>query len=304
MIFTCTFMPTVDYTAYLSNFERGELNRTNEVYYYPGGKGINVSRVVHRLGAETVACGFIGGFTGDYIEDFLQKEGIKTDFIRTTDITRINVKIKSTEETELNGPGPILNEKNFQRLLERISRLTEDDWLVIAGRIPASLPSSFVSELATLCEKNKVRLVVDTSGPALKQIMEITKPFLIKPNEQELGELVGKTIHSKQEAVGYAKKLVGEGIQHVVISMGKEGALYVSATETLAATAPKGKLVNSVGAGDSLVSGFIASYSIDGHAENAFRYGVASGSATAFQSDLCKKEDVESLLSQVIITKL
>ena len=287
-----------------SNFERGELNRTNEVYYYPGGKGINVSRVVHRLGADTVACGFIGGFTGDFIEDFLQKEDIKTDFIRTADITRINVKIKSTEETELNGPGPSLNENNVQGLLERIGRLTEDDWLVIAGRIPDSLPSSFLSELARLCGKNKVRLVVDTSGPALKQIMEVTKPFLIKPNEQELGELVGKTIHSKQEAVGYAKRLVSEGIQHVVISMGKEGALYVSAEETLAATAPKGKLVNSVGAGDSLVSGFIASYSIDGHAENAFEYGVASGSATAFQSDLCKKEDVESLLSQVIITKL
>lgn len=303
MIYTCTFMPSVDYTTYIPAFELGELNRSNEVYYYPGGKGINVSRVVKRLGVDTIAGGFIGGFTGDYIENFLRDEGVKTDFIRTPENTRINVKIKSTEETELNGPGPELNEQNIQSLIERIGRLSEEDWLIIAGRIPASLPSSFLLELAAYCEKNKVKLVVDTSGPALKQIMEIIKPFFIKPNVQELEELVGKTIHSKEEAIVYAKELIGDGIQHVVVSMGGEGALYVSAEETLFATVPKGKLVNSVGAGDSLVSGFIASYSQDGCAEKAFRYGVASGSATAFQSDLCKKEDVESLVSQVIISK-
>ncbi|WP_303968790.1 1-phosphofructokinase [Sporosarcina ureae] len=303
MIYTCTFMPSVDYTTYIPTFELGELNRSNDVYYYPGGKGINVSRVVKRLGVDTIAGGFIGGFTGDYIESFLRDEGVKTDFIRTPENTRINVKIKSTEETELNGPGPDLNEQNIQSLIERIGLLTEEDWLIIAGRIPTSLPSSFLTELATHCEQNKVKLVVDTSGPALKQIMEIIKPFFIKPNVQELEELVGKTIHSKEEAIVYAKELIGNGIQHVVVSMGGEGALYVSSEETLIATVPKGKLVNSVGAGDSLVSGFIASYSQDGCAEKAFRYGVASGSATAFQSDLCKKEDVESLVSQVIISK-
>lgn len=303
MIYTCTFMPSVDYTAYISDFERGQLNRSNEVYYYPGGKGINVSRVVHRLGADTIAGGFVGGFTGDYIENFLLEEGIETDFIQTTAITRINVKIKSTEETELNGPGPQLNEQESEQLLERINRLTEGDWLVIAGRIPASLPQSYLNEIAICCEKNKVKLIVDTSGPALKQIMEVTKPFLIKPNVQELGELVGTTIQSKQQAFVHAKALVKSGIQHVIVSMGKEGALYVSADQELAAVAPKGILVNSVGAGDSVVAGFIATFSATGDAEQAFRYGVASGSATAFQSDLCQKEDVESLVSQVIITK-
>ena len=303
MIYTCTFMPSIDYTAHVSEFSAGKLNRSDEVYYYPGGKGINVSRVVKRLGVDTMAGGFIGGFTGEYIENYLTEEGLKTDFIRTTEITRINVKIKSSRETELNGPGPDLQETDVNELLVKIGRLTENDWLVIAGRIPDSVPDSFLSELAMHCERNKVRLVVDTSGPALKQLMESIKPFFIKPNEQELGELVGQTIRTKQDAVMYAQEVVKEGISHVVVSMGAQGALYVSAEEILFAAAPKGDLVNSVGAGDSLVAGFIASYSIDQDAEKAFLYGVASGSATAFQSDLCKKEDVELLLRHVKITK-
>lgn len=303
MIYTCTFTPSVDYTTYLPEFQGGKLNRSDEVYYYPGGKGINVSRVLQRLGIENRALGFAGGFTGDYIEQFLHDEGIQTDFIPTSEITRINVKIKSNVETELNGPGPTITRVAGQQLLERVQEMKSDDWFVLAGRIPQSISINFLKELATTCQERGVRFVVDTSGSALKELVQIN-PFLIKPNVDELGELFDTKITNKSEAFHYAKKLVEQGVKHVVVSMGGDGALLATKELSIMAEAPKGIVVNTVGAGDSLVSGFIASYSIEENAIKAFCYGVATGSATAFQSDLCRKADVEALLDQVKITSL
>jgi 1-phosphofructokinase len=303
MIYTCTITPSLDYTTYLPELRLGELNRTSDVFYYPGGKGINVSRVLGRLGTKSIALGYIGGFTGQYITDFLKEEGILTDFIRTGDITRINVKVKAAEESELNGPGPSINELQQQELLEKVQAMTSGDWFVLAGSLTNTIPSSFFEELAAICEKNNIKFVLDTSGSALIDLIH-TKPFLVKPNIEELGELFNVEISTKEEAFHYAQKLVGKGIQHVVVSMGGEGALLVTKDLALLAEAPKGLVVNTVGAGDSLVAGFLASFTKNENATEAFRYGVASGSATAFSSDLCEKNDVDQLLKHITIRSL
>lgn len=298
MIYTCTITPSIDYTAYLSEFQTGALNRAESVYYYPGGKGINVSRVLKRLGINNIALGFAGGFTGDYITQFLTEEGIQTDFIETNQITRINVKIKSDAESELNGPGPHITERQQQELLTRIDHLSAGDWFVLAGSLSEMVPSSFYETIATTCREKGAAFVLDTSGPSLQALID-TKPFLIKPNEAELGELFHTTISSKKEAAYYAKKLVEKGIQHVIVSLGDNGAILVTDTQTIIAEAPKRKAVNTVGAGDSLVAGFIAAYVKNKTLVDAFRYGVASGSATAFLPDLCEAKDVESLIPKI-----
>jgi 1-phosphofructokinase len=300
MIYTCTITPSIDYTTYLSDFHTGALNRTNEVFYYPGGKGINVSRVLKRLNVDSIALGFVGGFTGTYIEQFLMKEGIDTDFIETDEITRINVKIKAQEETELNGPGPVINTQQQMILINKIRTLKKGDWFVLAGSLPESIPQTFFMEIASICNDQNVHFVLDTSGPPLKELV-LTQPFLIKPNEHELGELFDTIIANKHDACHFAKRLVNQGVQHVIVSMGEEGALLVTKDLVVSAEAPKGKIINTVGSGDSLISGFIASFTKNQDAEKAFRYGVASGSATAFRSDLCTKSDVEALEEQVIL---
>lgn len=300
MIYTCTITPSLDYTTYLPSFKTGELNRSEDVHYYPGGKGINVSRVLKRLDIDSVAIGFLGGFVGEYIKSFLHEEAIQIDFIETTEITRINVKIKADEESELNGPGPNITKVQQQLLVDKVQAMKKGDWFVLAGSLPESIPTSFFEGLAGICENNEVHFVLDTSGPALKKLIH-TKPFLMKPNDEELGELFDTTIKTKQEAFHYAKKLVALGVQHVVVSMGGEGALLVTKELALAAEAPKGQVVNTVGAGDSLVAGFLASYVQHEDATEAFRYGVASGSATAFRSDLCEKSGVLELIGEVKI---
>lgn len=298
MIFTCTITPSIDYTAYLPHFESGTLNRSDEVYYYPGGKGINVSRVLNRLGLQSRALGFAGGFTGRYIEQFLADEGIETDFIDTGAITRINVKIKTDKETELNGPGPEINAAQLQQLTDKISTMTQGDWFVLAGSLPDSIPMDFFKDLANTCNDQGIHFVLDTSGTALKQLVD-TKPFLIKPNEHELGDIFGVVIHTPADAFHYANQLVEQGIEHVVVSMGGAGAIYANKDHWYTAEAPTGKVVNTVGSGDSLVSGFIASYIEHQDPVRAFQYGVASGSATAFRTDLCEKQDVDQLLAEV-----
>lgn len=300
MIYTCTITPSLDYTTYLPEFKTGELNRSNDVRYYPGGKGINVSRVLKRLDVESVAIGYVGGFVGDYIKTFLHDEAIHTDFIETTETTRINVKIKAEEETELNGPGPTIIKAQQRVLLDKVQAMKEGDWFVLAGSLSESMPISFFEQLAKTCESNDIHFVLDTSGPALKKLIHM-KPFLMKPNAEELGELFDTQIKTKQEALYYARKLVALGVQHVVVSMGGEGALLVTEKLALAAEAPKGQVVNTVGAGDSLVAGFLASYVQNENATEAFRYGVASGSATAFRSDLCDRAGVLELIHEVKI---
>lgn len=301
MIYTCTITPSLDYTTYLPTFEIGQLNRTKDVYYYPGGKGINVSRVLKRLQVDSVAIGYAGGFVGQYIQTFLHDEDIETNFIDTGEITRINVKIKAEQETELNGPGPQITINEQKALFEKVQGMESGDWFVLAGSIPETVPITFFEQLANECLKKQVRFVLDTSGTALKKLIHM-KPFLVKPNGEELGELFNTVITTTEEAIYYAKKLIDLGVENVIVSMGGDGALLVTKTLVLTAKAPTGKVINTVGAGDSLVAGFIASYVAKADVIEAFRYGVASGSATAFRSDLCERAGVLTLVDQVQIS--
>ncbi|MFC3041656.1 1-phosphofructokinase [Virgibacillus xinjiangensis] len=300
MIYTCTFTPSIDYTTYLKDFEAGQLNRAETVYYYPGGKGINVSRVLTRLETGSIALGFAGGFTGEYLNHFLQGEGIRTDFIDTGEITRINVKIKAKNESELNGPGPHLDERHLKELLQKVDMMKENDWFVLAGSLPASIPAEFYEKLTEAIRKKGVHFVLDTSGTTLRSLLS-KKPFLIKPNIEELGELFHTKISNKEEAIHYAKKLVEDGTTYVMVSMGGEGAILVDRETTWTAASPEGTAVNTVGAGDSMVAGFLSSYQKNMDAEEAFRFAIACGSATAFQTDLCRKEDAEELLDRVSV---
>jgi len=301
MIYTCTLNPSVDYIVKVDDFRLGELNRAAQTAVFPGGKGINVSRVLKRLGMDSVALGFIGGFTGAFIEQALAQENIPCDFVKVPEATRINIKLKSGKETEINGQGPTIAPPFAAELMEKVQSLRQGDILVLAGSIPTSLPSDFYGKIVKAAKEANVKVVVDTSGPALKQLIE-SKPFLVKPNHQELGDLFDTILHSKADAIVYGRRLVELGVENVIVSLAGDGAFFFNKEVTLFAEAPKGVVRNSVGAGDSMVAGFLAAYMSGKSVEGAFAYSVATGSATAFSEDLCTKEKVEQLLQEVKVT--
>ncbi|WNB91663.1 1-phosphofructokinase [Bacillus sp. NEB1478] len=303
MIYTCTLNPSIDYVASVKNFKEGHLNRTETAHMYPGGKGINVSRVLNHLGTKSTALGFIGGFTGEFIRDFLKNEGIPNDFVQVNEPTRINVKLKSDTETEINGLGPAISSEQQQDLIGKIRSMSEGDILVLAGSIPPSISKNFYADLAEICLQQEVRVVLDTAGETLKNALPF-KPFLLKPNHHELGELFETTIDSIDDAVQYGSKLLGEGVQNVIVSMADQGAIFLNNEHVLFANVPAGTVKNSVGAGDSVVAGFLSQITQSNDILKAFQVGVASGSATAFSEDLCTKELVESLIEEIRITKL
>jgi 1-phosphofructokinase len=303
MIYTLTLNPSVDYIVKLESFQLGELNRTVNEANFPGGKGINVSTVLNQFGTKSKALGFIGGFTGAYIEQYLNNEKIDTDFVQVDEDTRINVKIKTGQESEINAIGPNISEQNFKRLKQKIHHLGADDLLVLAGSIPASLPKTTYEELVKICSESGADFVVDAEGDLLKKVLPY-RPFLIKPNHHELGELFDTTIASPAEVIPYGKRLVDMGAKNVIISLAGAGAVLINSGMTLFAEVPKGEVKNSVGAGDSMVAGFLAAYERTRIIEEAFRYSVASGSATAFSLGLCTKEKVEELLPQVHIKEI
>lgn len=302
MIYTLTLNPSLDYIVELDHATLGELNRTKNETKLPGGKGINVSQVLKRLDMDNKALGFLGGFTGNYIEEFLKTLNINTDFVRVNEDTRINVKLKSDTETEINAKGPVITKEIFEALKEKIRKLTSDDILVLAGSIPSTMPKSTYEELVTICSENGTKFVVDAEGDLLKKVLPL-KPFLIKPNHHELGDLFDTTITTCEEAIPYGKELIQEGAQHVIVSLAGDGAVLITKDVAYIATVPKGKVQSSVGAGDSMVAGFIATYEKTKSIEEAFRFSVAAGSATAFSIGLCTKEQVEELLSQVELEK-
>lgn len=300
MIYTCTLNPSVDYVMELANVEIGDLNRAKNTEIYPGGKGINVSRVLKRLGVSSTTLGFVGGFTGDFIIQSLKKEEISQDFITVKEPTRINVKLKSGAETEINGEGSSITQNDEIRLLEKIALLNANDYLILAGSVPPNCSKSLFQKIATEVNKTGAKLIIDTSGEALKEVIKC-KPFLIKPNQHELGELFQVEISSVKEAVIFGRKLIKEGPENVIVSLGEKGALLLTKEFTAFANVPKGQLKNSVGAGDSMVAGFTASFIQQKDILMAFRYGIAAGSATAFSSDLCDKESLEKLISEIHI---
>lgn len=302
MIYTVTLNPSIDYVVQAERFTLGTVNRAEKDMKFPGGKGINVSRVLHRLGIDNTALGFIGGFTGQFIEGVLKNEGVKTNFVHVDGDSRINVKIKGQEETELNGQGPVIMDEQLRQLMKKIEKMQAGDYLVLAGSIPASIPKTFYETIANFGAEHHINVIVDASGSALQHVIQ-NKPFLIKPNHHELGELFGEKLSTIEEIIPYGKKLIEQGVQNVIVSMAGDGALLFTNEGIYEATVPKGTVINSVGAGDSLVAGFVGIYEKTKDVEEAFRYGVATGSATAFSADLCTKDKVEGLLSQVMITK-
>jgi 1-phosphofructokinase len=303
MIYTVTLNPSVDYIVQLESFQLRELNRTISETKFPGGKGINVSIVLKHLGVTSKALGFNGGFTGEYIEEYLHNERIETDFVKVKEDTRINIKIKTGQETEINAKGPTITERDFQLLKEKITQLTTEDMLVLAGSIPSTLSKTTYEELVKVCKESDAEFVVDAEGELLKNVLPY-HPFLIKPNHHELGELFDTTISSCEEAIPYGKKLIEMGAKNIVVSLAEKGAVLITKDRSLIAEVPKGEVKNSVGAGDSMVAGFLAAYLQTSDLKKAFRYSVAAGSATAFSLGLCTKEKIEELLSQVHIQEV
>ncbi|SFC77748.1 fructose-1-phosphate kinase [Bacillus sp. OV322] len=302
MIYTVTLNPSIDYIVQVEHLKIGHLNRVNNDVRFPGGKGINVSRVLKRLNVNSMALGFIGGFTGEFISDFLRKEDVETDFTRVSGESRINIKLKTDTETEINGNGPEISSENYQDLLNKIKKLKENDILVLSGSIPKSMPAGFYEQVTEFCGNNNIKAVVDTSGSELLNAVK-HRPFLIKPNHHELGEIFSEEIDSFDKAAFYGKKLAQAGAQHVIVSMAGEGAVLCTDGKTYKANVPKGCVVNSTGAGDSVVAGFIGKYVTAGMLA-AFRYSLAAGSATAFSADLCRQGDIENLLGDIEIEEM
>ena len=299
MIYTVTFNPSLDYIVTVKNFQTGMVNRTVDEIIYPGGKGINVSMVLKNLGFENTALGFMAGFTGDEICRLLEEKGVKADFIHVEKgVSRINVKLRSNEESEINGMGPAIMQKDIKKLYEKLDQLQDGDVLVLAGSIPSVMPESMYMDIMKHLEKKKLNIAVDATKDLLVNVLPY-HPFLIKPNNHELGEIFGVTITDKDDVVKYAKKLKERGARNVLISMAGDGAVLVTEDgQEFRAEAPKGELKNSVGAGDSMVAGFLAGYLSTGSYADAFKMGVCTGSASAFSEELATKAEVQALLDK------
>ncbi len=297
MIYTVTFNPAIDYVMYLSAMNSGEVNRSEREELFFGGKGINVSTVLRNLGQDSVALGFIAGFTGKAIESGLNESGIKTDFIRLSQgCTRINVKLKGSVETDINGQGPSIDNEAVEKLFEKLDILRENDYLVLAGSIPSTMPSDIYERIMEYLSGRGVNIVVDATKDLLLNVLKY-KPFLVKPNNHELGEMFGVSLSGRDEIVEYAKRLRKMGARNVLVSMAGDGSVLISEDDEITHMGvPEGKVINSVGAGDSMVAGFVLGYIKSGSYKDAVRLGTACGSATAFSSGLAEKSTVEKLL--------
>ncbi|MDF2609555.1 MAG: fructose-phosphate kinase [Lachnospiraceae bacterium] len=300
MIYTVTFNPSLDYIVQVNEFKKGIVNRTESEEILPGGKGINVSFVLKNLGIKSIALGFVAGFTGKEIESSLKVHGCVTDFIRVEQgMSRINIKLKSDVETEINGQGPNISESDLEKMFKKLEELQDGDILVLAGSISNRLPQNIYEDILERLAHKNVRVVVDATKDLLMNVLKY-HPFLIKPNNHELGEMFGVTLSTKDEVIFYAKKLKEMGAVNVLISMAGEGAILVCEDgKVYDSPAPKGKVVNSVGAGDSMVAGFITGYLENGSYYEAFKMGLATGSASAFSPKLATKQEVLELLKTI-----
>ena len=297
MIYTVTCNPSLDYIIRVEHFSPGSVSRAQSEEVLYGGKGVNVSWVLKNLGIESVALGFVAGFTGSEIERGVKAYGCRTDFVHLENgFSRINVKLKSDQESEINGAGPEIPEQALQALFEKLDRLRDGDIVVLAGSIPGSLPADTYQTIQRRLAGRRIDTVVDATGELLLGALA-HRPFLIKPNNHELGELFGKTLRTPEEIAAHAKKLQEKGARTVLVSMAGDGALLAAEDgQTLYSLPPKGRVVNSTGAGDSMVAGFLAGYLETRDFRQAFRMGLAAGSASAFSERLATKEEVLQLL--------
>ncbi len=293
MIYTLTLNPSIDYIVGVENIEYGKVNRSCYEKLLPGGKGINVSIVLKNLGICSCALGFVGGFTGEYIKNNLEDFGVETDFVwLEKGLSRINTKIKADVETEINGQGPEISDNEKALLFEKLKSLKKGDVLVLAGSVPKGLGKEFYSEIMRKINTDEIRVVVDSEGELLRNTLK-HRPFLIKPNNFELEGFFGVKINSLEDTVEYAKKLQNEGAKNVFVSMGGDGGIFVCEDgQVFYSQAPKGKVINTTGAGDSAVAGFIFEYEKSENFKDAFIMGISAGSASAFSENLAKNDEI------------
>ena len=300
MVYTVTFNPSLDYIVSVEGFQLGKTNRTAKEQMLPGGKGINVSTVLKNLGIPNIALGFSAGFTGEEIKRRVEEMGLASDFINLQNgYSRINVKMKDFDGTEINGQGPDISPAETEKLLEKLDGLKEGDVLVLAGSIPRTMPDSIYSDILRRLDGKGILTVVDATGELLLHVLEYS-PFLIKPNNHELGEIFQEKLETREDVVPYARKLQEKGARNVLVSMAGQGAVLLDEMgQVHMLPVPKGKLVNAVGAGDSMVAGFLAGWLTKKDYEYAFRMGISAGSASAFSENLATKKEIEEVYRQV-----
>lgn len=303
MIYTLTLNPSIDYVLKIDKFEDGQTLRSNTEEKYPGGKGIMVSKLLKNLGEKSVNIGFLGGFTGDFIRKKLNDLGIEEDFTRIEDDSRINVKLKYETETEINAQGPQITEEEIEEFLNYLDQLQEDDFVIISGSIPKSLGDDFYRVIVNLLEMNNVRFALDTSGKKLFKLSSY-KPFLVKPNKDELSEIFEDKIDSDEKIVKYARKLIDQGAENVIVSLGKDGSMFIDSNVVYKAKPIEGKLINSVGSGDSMVAGYIYGYMKGFSKLDSYKLAIACGSATAFSPDIAEKELIDEIFKKVEVKEL
>ena len=300
MIYTVTVNPSIDYIVQLKELTLGEVNRMDYDAKLPGGKGINVSRILRELGQDNIALGFLGGFTGDFVEESLKAKNLKIKFTHIAADTRINVKVKAQDETEINGKGPEISSEEVDVFKKQFDKLTENDVVILSGSLVPSLSKDFYFELIELIRNKGADFVIDTTGESLMRTLK-EHPLVVKPNHHELAELFGVKLNGIPDIVKYGKKLLDLGAKHVLISMAGDGGLLITPDKVYYSKAPKGTVINSVGAGDSMIGGFVGTFAATKNSLESFRYGLACGSATAFSEDLANRAKIDEILPQIKI---
>lgn len=305
MIFTMTLNPALDYNVCTEQFQAGLVNRASRTYFHAGGKGLMESQIFTNLGVESTALGLVAGFTGEELVKLVHALGIHTNFVTLPEgLTRINVKLWGAIEGEINAAGPDCDEKSLQALLQKLDVLTAEDTLILAGTIPAGLPQDLYARLCEQLKGHNCKIVVDATGEPLRSVLPY-QPFLVKPNHHELGELYNVQLTTREEVLVYAKKLRAEGVKNVLISMAGAGAVLAAEDGSVwFGNAPDGVVKNTVGAGDSMVAGFVAAYLATGSAKEALQNGIACGSASAFSDTLATKEEVEEVKKRVEVFRV
>lgn len=303
MIYTVTLNPSIDFIVRLDHLELGSVNRMTSDDKFAGGKGINVSRILQRLDVDNTATGFIGGFTGRFVENGLIAEGIKTNFVQVSEDTRINVKIKAGEETEINGAGPKISDEKLEELKAILAGLSSEDTVVFAGSAPSSLGNQVYNTLIPIAKKAGAEVVCDFEGQTLLDSLNY-QPLLVKPNNHELADIFGVELNGLEDIEKYAREILAKGAKNVIISMAGDGALLVTPETAYFAKPIKGTVKNSVGAGDSMVAGFTGEYVKSGDPIEALKWGVACGTATTFSNDLATAEFIKETYQEVEVEKL
>lgn len=302
MIYTVTLNPSIDYHVWISDLQEETIHQAHKEWKDAGGKGLNVSKVLNILGMESTALGFVGGFTGHFIQKQIESTGIHHQFIQIEQDSRINLKIKAVQETDISGVAPHIPADALDKLMEQLDHLTDQDSLVLAGSVPSSVPSDIYQTIMKRLRDRGVRIFLDAKGDALLDGLR-ERPYLIKPNHHELGELFGVTIETPEEAITYGKKAVEMGAEQVIVSLAGKGAVYVNADEAYLAQIPKRQAINSIGAGDSMVAGFLYAMEKKQAVADAFRFAVAAGSTTALSEGFCTHEKIEQFMPEITVKK-